>query len=269
MRLIAVIVLGFSICNSVAQVYPQTGARGNGMGTSTLCLVDSWSIYNNPGSFGMLDHHEVGVVYENRFLVKELSTQSLTFGYHTAKAGNFGVHFQQFGFNLYRETLAGLSYGMKLFKNFSAGVQLNYHRVALTEFYGSKNALTAGVGLFYRFNESLEFGVRALNISRTRLADPEDERLPTTFGLGAAYHFGENVLWTAEVEKTLVHKFNFKSGIEFKPHKIVALRLGVNSRPFQTSFGLGLKLKKFQFDMSAAWHSTLGLSPSAGLMFSF
>ncbi len=255
--------------SGTAQTYPQTGARSAAMGNASLCLSDTWSVYNNPGIFGMLQESGIAAAYENRFLVKELSTQSFAFGYHTAKAGNIGVHFQQFGFNLYRESLLGLTYGMKLFEHFSAGIQLNYHRVALNDFYGSKNALTAGIGLFYRMNDNLEFGVRALNISRTRLASPEDERFPTTFALGAAYHFSEKVLWTAEAEKTMIHRLNVKSGLEFHPHEILALRIGVNSRPFQSSFGLGLKLRKFRFDLATIWHSTLGISPSAGIQFNF
>ena len=252
-----------------SQVYPQTGARSNGMGTASLCLVDAWSVYNNPGAFGSLDHNEVGISYENRYLLKELSTQALAAGFHTKKAGNIGVHFQQYGFNLYHELIGGLTYGMKLFKNFSAGVQLNYHRIALAENYGSKNTVSAGLGLYYQLNKSFNLGMRVLNITRTRLSGQQDERLPTTFNLGAVYRFSEKVLWSVEAEKTMINPINFKSGIEFKPHEVVALRLGINSYPFQSSFGFGLKLKKIQFDMAAMWHSRLGMSPSAALKMSF
>lgn len=254
-----------STLHSFAQVYPQIGARSNGLGTTGLCFNDVWSVYNNPGAFGLIENHGVAVSYENRFLLKELSSQSLAFGYHTKKAGNFGIHFQQYGFSLYREMIGGLTYGLKLFDNFSAGVQINYHRVALGDIYGARNNLSAGLGLFYRLNESLSFGTRITNISRARLAEFEDERLPTVFGLGAMYTFSEKVLWTVEAEKAIVHPINFKSGLEIKPHEVLALRIGVNSYPFQSSFGLGLKLKKFQFDMATMWHANLGISPSAGL----
>ena len=80
-----------------AQVYPQLGARANGLGGAVLAQNDVWSVYNNPGAFGQIEKSGVGVSYENRFLLKEMSTQSLVFGYHTEKAGNFGFHFQQYG----------------------------------------------------------------------------------------------------------------------------------------------------------------------------
>ncbi len=253
----------------MAQVYPQIGARANGLGSTGLCFNDIWSVYNNPGAFGSIEKHGVGISYENRFLLKELSSQSLAFGYHLKKGGNFGIHFQQYGFSLYREMIGGLTYGLKLFDNFSAGVQLNYHRIALGENYGSLNNLSAGLGLYYRLNKAVDLGMRVTNISRSRLADFQDERLPTVFGLGMMYTFSERVLWTVEAEKTVIHPVNFKSGLEIKPHEVLALRIGINSYPFQSSFGLGLKFKKFQFDMATIWHSNLGISPSVGLKVNF
>ena len=72
-----------------------------------------------------------------------------------------------------------------------------------------------------------------------------------------------------EAEKALLHPVNIKSGIEIRPHEILDLRFGVNSFPFQSAFGLGLKLDNFRFDMATTWHSILGISPSAGIKYAF
>jgi len=201
--------------------------------------------------------------------LKEMSTQSLAFGYHTKKAGNFGIHFQQYGFNLYREMQGGLTYGMKFFDNFSGGVSLNYHRIALGDNYGSKNTISAGLGLFYSMNDQLKFGMRVMNINRAKLASFENERLPTTFSLGAVYAFSKKALWSVEAEKDLIHPLNIRSGLEIQAHEIFAIRLGVNSYPFQASFGFGLKFKEFYLDLATMWHTQLGLSPSGALHFRF
>lgn len=254
---------------SQAQVYPQLGARANALGGAVLGLNDIWSVYNNPGAFGSLEKSAVGVSYENRFLLKEMSTQSLVFGYHTEKAGNFGIHFQQYGFNLYREMQGGISYGMKFYDNFSGGVSINYHRIALGENYGSKNTVSAALGLMYSLNKQLTFGMRVLNINRAKLADFQDERLPTTFSLGVLYSFSEKAFWSVEAEKDLIHPINIRSGIEVRPHEIFAIRLGMNSYPFQANLGFGLKFKGFQLDLASMWHVQLGLSPSAGILYQF
>lgn len=269
MRKILYIVVLLTSTQLSAQVYPQIGARSNGLASTSLSLNDVWSVYNNPGAFGMLEKTELGAAYENRFLLKELSNQALAFGYHTEKSGNFGLYFQQYGFNLYREMNGGLTYGMKLFDNFSAGISINYHGVHLAENYGSKNTLSAGLGLLYAMNDNLKIGMRVQNVSRTRLAEFDDERLPTNFSLGFLYQISKKAFWTLEAEKDIIHPINIKSGFEIQAHEILALRCGFNTFPFQSAFGLSIQLKKFQFDLASQWHTSLGLSPSGGLKYTF
>lgn len=263
---IIILLLSYSVS---AQVYTQIGARSNALGNASMSITDVWSVYNNPGAFGNLEQSAIGASYENRFLLAELSTQTFVAGLHTEKSGNFGIHFQQYGFNLYREMQGGLSYGMKFYDHFSGGISLNYHRIALGENYGSKNTFSAGLGLLYSLNDLLSFSMRVNNLNRAKLAPAEDERLPTTFGLGVMYSFSEKAFWTIEAEKDLVHPLNIKSGIEVQAHEIFDVRLGINSYPFQASFGFGLKLSNFYLDMASMWHAQLGLSPSAGIHYRF
>ncbi len=269
MRTLFVIVCLFAVISGSAQVYPQIGARSSALGNTGLTLNDVYSVYNNPGTFGALEQSAIGINYQNRYLLKELSTQSLAFGYHTEKNGNFGVQFQQYGFTLYREMQGGITYGAKLFDGFYGGVALNFHRIQLAENYGSLNTASASLGIFYQATDLLHFGMRVQNLSRTKLADFEDERLPTRFGIGVTYIFSEKVFWILEAEKTVIHPINIMSGLEVHPHDILYLRLGVNSYPFQSAFGFGLQFDKLQFDMSTTWHSNLGISPSAGLKYQF
>lgn len=163
----------------------------------------------------------------------------------------------------------GLTYGMKFFDNFSGGVSMNFHRIAIGDIYGSKNTFSAGLGLFYQLNDALKFGMRVQNINRAKLAPAQDERLPTTLNLGVLYAFSKKAFWSVEAEKDLIHPINIKSGLEVQAHEIFAIRLGMNSYPFQATFGFGLKFKEFYLDFATMWHAQLGLSPSGGLHFRF
>lgn len=252
-----------------AQTHPQAGARSYGLANTSLCLNDVWSVYNNPGALGELEQTSIGLAAENRFLMKELSGQSLAFGFHTEKSGNFGLSFQQYGYSLYREMNGGLAYGMKLFDQFSAGVSINYHGIFLAENYGSKSTVSASLGILYKPLKNLQLGMRVQNLNRTRLAEFNDERLPTNLSLGMFYQLSKKVGCTLEAEKDLIHPLNIKGAVEIQAHEILALRLGANSYPFITTFGLGLKLKSFQLDAAAQWHTVLGLNPSFGLHYSF
>jgi hypothetical protein len=269
MKKILFLICSFAVVCANGQVYPQFGARSNGLGGTALNLNDVWSVYNNPGAFGAIDKTELGFNYENRYLLKELSQQSLAFGYHTKKNGNFGLHLQQYGFSLYREMIGGVTYGAQLFNNFYGGLSVNFHSIQLGGNYGARNTASGALGLYYKLNRELSFGVRILNISRVKLADYQDERLPTAFALGTMYQFSEMLSWSLEAEKSILQPINVKTGLEIHPHDILYLRLGVNSYPFQSSFGFGVLLDKFQIDMATTWHSVLGISPSAGLKYSF
>lgn len=263
------IICSFIVVYATGQVYPQFGARSTALGGTGLSLDDVWSVYNNPGAFGALEKTAVGLNYENRYLLKELSTQSLAFGLHTVKNGNIGLHFQQYGFALYREMIGGITYGKRLANNFYGGFSINFHSLKLGENYGNRTTASGAIGMFYKLNKELSFGVRVLNVSRSVLADYQDERLPTTFAFGAMYTFSELVLWVIEVEKSILQPVTIKSGLEIHPHDVLFLRIGVNSYPFQSAFGFGVLLDKIQLDMATTWHSVLGISPSVGFKYNF
>lgn len=255
--------------NSFAQVPNQIGARSNGMANSALLLKDVWGIKNNLGAFGSLEQTSIGVAYQNRFLLNEFANQSVAFNYSSLNAGNFGFYFQQTGFSLYRQSVGGLAYGMKLNPKMSAGVSLNWHRVAFGDIYGSKNAFSASLGLMYSLNDHLDMGVNVANLNRAKLDDYQDERFPTVFNLGLKYNFSEGTFWSLETEKDIYHPINIKSGIEIKAHEMLSVRMGMNSYPFKMAFGAGLNIKKLKIDIASEWHSTLGLNPSMSLNYRF
>lgn len=251
-----------------AQVPNQIGARANGLANTTLMVNDVWSVKNNIGALGMLTKTQVGIAYQNRFLLKEFSNQSVAFNFNS-KAGNIGGYFQQTGFSLYRQMVGGIGYSMKLSDKLSSGVSLNYQRIAFGDVYGAKGSVSASVGLFYALNNNLDLGVNIANINRAKISDYQDERFPTVFNLGMKYKFSEGTFWSVEAEKDMLHPLNIKSGLEIKAHDIFVLRLGMNSYPFQTAFGVGLNIKNLRIDIATSWHTTLGINPSAGLVYQF
>lgn len=252
----------------MAQVPNQIGARANGLANTTLLISDVWAVKNNVGAIGMLDKTELGLTYQNRFLLKEFANQSVAFNC-ASQYGSFGAYFQQTGFSLYRQMIGGIAYGMKLSDKFSTGVSINYQRVGFGDVYGATGSISASVGLFYSLNQNIDLGANVSNINRAKIDDYQDERFPTVFNLGMKYKFSEGTFWLIEAEKDLLHPINIKSGIEIEAHDMFLLRLGMNSYPFQTALGVGLKMKKWRLDIATSWHTTLGINPSAGLVYQF
>ena len=112
-------------------------------------------------------------------------------------------------------------------------------------------------------------GFHAFNLTRTKLADAFDERVPMNFRLGAQYDFSKKVRIAVEAEKDLELPAVFKAGVEYFPAKIFAIRVGIGTQPFHADFGLGLKLKNLHFDIAGSVHPVLGFSPKASLAYRF
>lgn len=261
--------LFFSVLSAQSQIHYQLGSQSYGMANTGLCAANVWATFNNPGALGMVEKTSLGLSAENRFLIKELSSQALGFVMHTNKTGNFGFHFQQYGFELYREMNGAFSYGMKLSEQFAAGISMQYHGIFLADNYGSKTSFSAALGMVYSPTKNLSLGVRVLNVNRARLAEFDNERLPTVFGLGFEYRPTKKVTCVVEAEKDMINPLNVKAALAIQAHEIFSVRMGMNTYPFISSFGFGIQMKKFMLDGAAQWHTKLGLCPAFSLVYSF
>ncbi|MDQ3049045.1 MAG: hypothetical protein M3R27_15960, partial [Bacteroidota bacterium] len=105
--------------------------------------------------------------------------------------------------------------------------------------------------------------------TRAKIADYDDERLPTIIRLGLDYSFSDKVTIAVETEKDIAQKAVFKAGIEYKAVKEFYIRAGISTNPVLSSFGCGIHLKNFTIDLSSGYHQTLGFCPQLGLSYSF
>ena len=246
------------------------GARSAAIGNASVCLVDVWSVYHNQANLAYHKNISAAVYYENKFLVKEMSLQAVAFVLPTKKTGVFGVSYSRFGYSLYNESKYNLSYGKSFGPNFSAGVGMNYLSAYVTENYGRKGSFTVELGVRAILLKKLVVGFHAYNLTRAKMANYNNERIPTVLRLGLQYNFSEKVFLSAEAEKDIDHKPIFKMGIEYRPAKLFYLRAGISTNPFISSFGIGFNIsEKFNIDLASTVHPVLGLSPMAALSYNF
>ena len=245
------------------------GARSAGMANASVCLTDIWAVHHNQAALVDLEQAGVSTYYENRFLIANLNLQSATAVLPTPKAGVFGITYSRFGNKLYNQSRYGLAYGKKLFKFLSVGLQLSYLNTHIAEIYGDRHSFIAEIGLLSQVTPKFRVGFHAFNLTRTKLADAYDERVPMNFRLGLQYDFSEKVRVAVEAEKDLELAPVFKGGVEYQPAKIFLIRIGVGTQPFHADFGLGLKLRNLHFDVAGSIHPVLGFSPKASLAYRF
>jgi len=242
------------------------GARSFGLAGNSIQFQDLWSAENNPAGLGKLNAWGAGISYQNQFLLSELATKSLVAAYPLNNAA-FGLSFKQFGFSNYQENKLGLSYGQQLGENISLGIQLNYRLIQLSEGYGNKNAFTGTIGLQTNITEDLSIAAVVINPNHTKLAEYDDERIPTVFKLGLGYTFSKKVQVLTELVKDIDFGTDVKLGVEYKPIEILHFRVGYASTPSLSSFGFGIDLKNFTIDFASSFDSNLGFSPQVSLQY--
>jgi hypothetical protein len=244
------------------------GARASAMGGASATLSDVWAVQNNQAGIGFLKSPVFGAYYENRFLLKQLSTSAFAAAI-PVKKGAFGLTYTGFGYSAFKETKIGLAYGMALTENFSAGIQLDYLNTRIADIYGKANALTAEIGFQGKLSKKVIVAGHIYNPNRAKMTTYNNEIIPMQIRMGIQYIFSEKVFVLAEAEKSSYSKINLKGGVEYIPAKDVYIRAGGASNPAQASFGVGVNMKGLKCDISSAYHSILGFSPQIGLSFSF
>jgi hypothetical protein len=255
------------------------GSRSAGMGNTTVVLSDLWSVNNNQAGLAVFNHTAAGVYYENRFLVKELSLKSFCFAIPT-HSGNFGVSFNSFGYSGYNQLKAGLAYGRKFSKVFSAGVQLDYLRTHIAENYGNQDAFTFEVGIRTELTKQVTLAAHVFNPIRVKIQSETNDRVPAVFKLAIAYQVSEKLLVAVETEKNSDFKPLIRGGMEYRIIDKAALRIGYSTLPSTSgsdnfsiasvfSFGFGLNIRKLILDLSSSYHQTLGWSPTVSFIYIF
>jgi hypothetical protein len=262
------------------------GARAAALGNASVALAgEVWSMGNNAAGLGEIQQPTVGFYAENRYFSPALNVGALTVALPVgrtpgaafatdgtaptqalatpaqgwARHGVVALEAQRFGGQLYNETRLGAGYGYR-FGQISLGGRIDLLQVSI-EGLGSRRVVLGTLGgQIEVVPQRLSFGASLYNLSQTRLASYQDERVPTVLKAGLAYRPSTQVLLVVETEKDVERDANFKAGLEYRPVPVLAARLGLATLSEQASAGVGLLAGTFQIDYAAAFQQALGFS---------
>lgn len=251
------------------------GARAAALGNASVTLSDVWAVGNNAAGLGQLSALSVGVYAENRYLLSALNTVAVAVATPLGKVENglarrgvVGLEVQRFGGKLYNEQRAGLGYGYRG-GLVSIGGRVDMLQLSI-EGLGSKRAVAVSLGGQAELvPKRLVFGAYLYNLNQAKLAEYQQERVPTVLKAGLSYRPTTKVLLNIETEKEVEQSADFKAGVEYRVIEALALRAGLRTLTEETTGGLGFRAGALQIDYAAAWHAALGLSQhlSVGLSF--
>jgi hypothetical protein len=263
MRIVTTYIFAVFVSIGRAQSTSSMGARSNSLANASVSLSDVWSFYHNVAAVGLLENMEVSCSYENRFFLSELQNQGAVFAVplHTG-VGSCG--FQYFGFEQFRALGIGMGYSLRLGEQIYAGLQMNYHRVQLTQEYGVNGSLTFSAGVYGKVTEKWRIGASASNLGRAIISEMSGERLNSALRMGGAFSMTDNALLLIEVQKNTVNPVQFKSGVEYAVRKAFCLRYGLSLNPLCISFGFAYNRDKISIDCGTSYDTLLSWSPHLG-----
>lgn len=265
---VKIIVICLFLCSALlvqGQNYPL-GARQAGMAGCGVTTIDVWSAHHNQAALAFLDKPAIGLFAENRYGLSELGLQAGTFAYPTA-SGTFGITLSHFGYELYNESKVGVSFAKSFGKRFATGIQIGYVNKHFGDLYGNQGAPVAEIGFFAEPYDNFFIGAHIFNLTRAKIADYNDERLPTILRAGMGFKLSERLLIITEGEKDLTTKLLFRAGIEYLFLEQLYIRSGISSNPNEISFGIGYKTTRIRADIAFTTHQVLGISPHIGFIY--
>ncbi len=264
--ILALVSLSQLVCSQ--NLAKNIGSRSSAMAGTGVASSSFWGSSNNQATLGFNKDWGAGFSYENSYLAKELSLNSLALVMPTNK-GSFIIDLNYFGYSQYNETKIGFGYGMALSERFAVGVQMDYLRTAIGNDYGSKNIFTFEVGILAKLNEEITLGAHVFNPIQAKLNEYNNERIPALLKIGLEWKLSDNFIASAEVQSDINNELAVMGGLEYRIKKILYTRIGVGSGPNIFSFGVGLNMKNFRLDFSSSMHQLLGYSPQISLYYQF
>ncbi len=276
MRFIKILVLFFLpiiLCFNPIQagIFDESiGGRSAALGYTSISLFDFWSAINNQAGLASIKKLNVGVYVENKFLLASLNTKSIAITKPVSN-GTIGLSFTQFGETAYNETMIGLSYGIKLSKDFSAGIQIFHFAINQANEIGLAEIFSFQGGFIYEPEDRTQIAFHIFNPGITSSSNDKNGKidLAEITKLGLSYELSEAIQVFLEVQNHSKLGKGFNSGIEYHNPDNLAFRIGYASMNEKLTFGVGFRIKNLVFDLASSVHGILGYSPQVSLIYEF
>jgi hypothetical protein len=245
----------------------HAGARAKGLGGAYVGVSrDVWAVFYNPAGLSNLQSTQAGIYYSPQpFGIPELAFGAAAVAVPT-DLGSFGVSFQRYGFELYREVTGTLSYANRIF-DIGVGGNVHYRSLSIQN-YGSAGTLTLDLAAFVAVVQDIDWGIMVKNLTASTIGT-SNEQLPQVFSTGFSYRPVDKLVLALDYEKETKFDVSFHFGAEYQVVEAVYARLGFSDVPSQFAGGFGLHYAKLTFDYVMTTHQELGLTHQFSIHYSF
>jgi hypothetical protein len=246
----------------------DAGARTAALNGSFTSIADnSLAVFYNPSGLGQLTDREVSFYYSPApYGITELATASFSYAEPT-KLGTFGAGVKTYGFDLYREITALVSYGNSFRSKIYYGINLNFYNLNIKN-YNSASSFGVDIGALAYLTSFLKWGFFGKNLTGSKIGQSK-ERIAQVFRTGFMLQPRTDLKFALETEKDVKYPFSFKAGFEYTIIEYIDIRAGIGSEPTNFSAGVGFSYSLFQFDYAMQNHPDLGFTHQGALTINF
>lgn len=267
--LFSFIIFVLTIRFTQAQEIFVPASRAQSLGGISVCLHDSWSVFGNQAGLADIKRPIISGTFQNRFLIKELSTNAGLF-IMPLQSSILAASVYQFGKLTFRHEKYGLSYARAITPRLHVGLQFNYYRFFLAEDNQYAGSYGVELGFQYQLTSRVLAGIHILNPYKTGFNTFSGKYdYPSSFKVGASIKISTSLELFTEIEKRSSYPLNVKTGIEYNIRNKLYLRSGIAGKPNQLAAGIGFELSKVKIDLAVAYNQYLGNSPSASFQYQF
>jgi hypothetical protein len=242
------------------------GARSAGMGYTSACTEDEWSLFNNVGGLASTKKTSIAAAYDTQPSFKSFNRMAAAFTL-PINIGVTALGVFRFGDELYNEQIISLGFA-NTFGLASLGLKANYIQYKAQGF-GSKGLITFSFGGIAKVTEKILIGAHITNINQPSLSAIEDEKLPTTLILGVGFKLSSKTFVSTELQKELDYFLKWKGGLEYQPFEKFCFRTGFNINPNAAFAGIGFNRKTIKVDYAYHYSFTAGSRHQATIAYHF
>ena len=259
-----ILVLLFTLLPSSAHTafeFQPIGAHTSATGDAGVALATGAAgAFWNPAALAWGKRISLFGTYDRPFGIAELATHAFSAGLRTGRHG-LGVKYTGFGFALYKEQVLGLIYGLRVFQQLSLGFGIRALQLS-TAGMPTQHWVVFDAGIKLQIREGVFLGAAIWNAggSHTSLLGQSG-----TVGMGIAIM--PQVALVADIQKEATFPTGAGIGIIYHIHPQLVLRTGAGGQPERLSAGFGLRTGGFAIDYAAVWHTLLGITHRASVIY--
>lgn len=237
-----------------------------GLAYASACLKYEGALFNNPAGMASTAQPVSFFSYDAYPSFPSFNRMAAGFAMRTGP-GVAAIGIYRFGDDLYNEQVFSAVFANTL-GIASLGIKVNYIQYH-AEGFGNTGAFTVSLGGIAQLTPQLSIGAHIININQPNLTKLNEESSPAVLLVGLAFTPSDKLFITTEIEKDLSYDPTWKSGVEYKVYKKIAVRTGFNIRPDAGFLGLGWATKKFNLDYAFQYNMNLGASHQATVAYQF